>query len=228
MWAPTEEQIQSEITAYQGSWLDQAPHRSILSIIIQTMAFLFENLWRVSGQMLIGMALFKLGVISAKRSVTFYIVMLGFTATIGLPIILYGVQYNLDAEWAYEQCQFGGKIYNYVGSVFLALAWIALVMLVCKTKALELITKPFAAVGRMAFTNYIMQTVICTTIFYGHGFGLFGEVERTGQLLIVIAVWIFQLIVSPIWLTYFRFGPLEWAWRCLSYWKRQPMLRTNS
>ncbi len=79
----------------------------------------------------------------------------------------------------------------------------------------------------MAFTNYIAQTVICTTIFYGHGFGLFGVVERTGQIQIVVAIWIVQLIWSPIWLAFFRFGPMEWAWRSLSYWKRQPFLRSG-
>jgi uncharacterized protein len=77
----------------------------------------------------------------------------------------------------------------------------------------------------MAFTNYLMQTVICTTIFYGHGFGLYGSVERKYQILIVFAVWAFQLIVSPFWLRYFRFGPMEWLWRSLTYMKAQPMRR---
>ena len=79
-----------------------------------------------------------------------------------------------------------------------------------------------AAVGRMAFTNYIMQTVICTTVFYGHGFGLFGSMERVGQFAVVVGVWIFQLIVSPIWLRHFRYGPLEWLWRSLVYLEVQP------
>jgi uncharacterized protein len=75
----------------------------------------------------------------------------------------------------------------------------------------------------MAFTNYLVQTFICTTIFYGHGLGLFGRATRTEQILMVFAVWAFQLIVSPIWLRYFRFGPFEWVWRSLAYMRRQPM-----
>jgi uncharacterized protein len=77
----------------------------------------------------------------------------------------------------------------------------------------------------MAFTNYIMQTLICTTLFYGHGFGLFGQIERAGQAAIVVAIWALQLIVSPIWLRHFLFGPLEWLWRSLTYMRRQPFRR---
>ena len=76
-----------------------------------------------------------------------------------------------------------------------------------------------AAVGRMAFTNYLLQTVLCTAIFYGHGLGLFGSVARYQQLLIVFAVWALQLWLSPIWLRRFSYGPLEWLWRALTYWR---------
>ncbi|MFQ5741629.1 MAG: DUF418 domain-containing protein [Acidobacteriota bacterium] len=106
-----------------------------------------------------------------------------------------------------------------------SLGWVGVVMLVCQRPALAALTRPFAAVGQMAFTNYLLHTVICTTIFYGYGFGLFGQVERVGQITIVGAVWVLQLIVSPLWLRYFRFGPLEWLWRSLTYRARQPLRR---
>jgi uncharacterized protein len=80
----------------------------------------------------------------------------------------------------------------------------------------------------MAFTNYILHSLICTTIFYGHGFGLFGKVERIGQLGIVVAIWTLQLVISPLWLRYFIYGPLEWLWRSLTYLKREPLRRTQS
>ena len=75
----------------------------------------------------------------------------------------------------------------------------------------------------MALTNYLTHSIVCTTLFYGYGFGLFGQINRTGLAAIVLAIWIFQLIVSPIWLKYFRFGPAEWLWRSLTYWRIQPM-----
>jgi uncharacterized protein len=84
-----------------------------------------------------------------------------------------------------------------------------------------------AAVGRMALSNYLLQSVICTFIFYGYGFALFGQVSRATQMAIVVAVWLLLLIVSPIWIGHFRFGPAEWLWRTLTYFKRQPLrLRT--
>ena len=78
---------------------------------------------------------------------------------------------------------------------------------------------------RCACVGFSSQTLICTTIFYGHGFGLFGHVERTGQILIVFAVWVVQLLWSPWWLARYRFGPFEWLWRSLTYWRLQPLKR---
>lgn len=74
----------------------------------------------------------------------------------------------------------------------------------------------------MAFSNYIAQTLICTTLFYGHGLGWFGQAERWQQLLVVFSVWVVILVVSPWWLARFRFGPLEWLWRSLTYFELQP------
>jgi uncharacterized protein len=71
----------------------------------------------------------------------------------------------------------------------------------------------------MAFTNYILMTLICTFLFYGYGLGLFGSVERKFQALIVLGIWTVILIISPLWLRSFRYGPLEWLWRRLTYGK---------
>jgi uncharacterized protein len=80
-------------------------------------------------------------------------------------------------------------------------------------------------VGQMAFTNYLMQSLICGLIFYGIGFGMYGKLERIEIYYVVAAVWAIQIIYSHIWLHYFRFGPLEWLWRSLTYWKKQPFIR---
>ena len=77
----------------------------------------------------------------------------------------------------------------------------------------------------MAFSCYIMQSLVCTTIFYGYGFGLFGRLQRYQLYYVVIGVWVVQVIASPIWLRHFRFGPLEWLWRSLTYAEIQPMRR---
>ena len=80
----------------------------------------------------------------------------------------------------------------------------------------------------MAFTNYLTQTI--TMVFLtvgGVGLGLFGQLERVDQARLVILIWIIQLIVSPIWLSVFRFGPFEWLWRSLSYGKLQPFMKKS-
>jgi uncharacterized protein len=77
----------------------------------------------------------------------------------------------------------------------------------------------------MALTNYLLQSVICGFIFYGYGFGLFGRVSRTQALIVVAGVWLFELILSAIWLRFFTMGPIEWLWRGLAAWKFKPLLR---
>jgi uncharacterized protein len=79
----------------------------------------------------------------------------------------------------------------------------------------------------MALTNYLLQSVICTTIFYGHGFGLFGRVERAGQFAIVVGIWAFQLLASSIWLRYFAVGPVEWLTRWLVFKRRPGFVRSS-
>ncbi len=81
----------------------------------------------------------------------------------------------------------------------------------------------FSPIGRMALTNYIMHTVILALIFYGYGAGMFGNISRAPQMLIVALIIISQLVISTLWLRYYRFGPLEWLWRCVTYKKIQPM-----
>ena len=81
----------------------------------------------------------------------------------------------------------------------------------------------FSPLGRMALTNYIMHSVILTSIFYGYAGGMFGQIARAPQILIVVAIIIFQLFFSTWWLKRYQFGPLEWLWRSLTYKKRQPM-----
>jgi hypothetical protein len=80
-----------------------------------------------------------------------------------------------------------------------------------------------ASAPSLAFTNYLATSIICTLIFNGSGFGLFGQLARVQMYLVVAAVWTVQLAWSRPWLNHFRFGPFEWVWRSLTYWKRQPM-----
>lgn len=222
-WAPDEETAQAEINAYRGGWLRQMDHRAPTSFFLQTFVYFFFALWRVGGLMLIGMALHKLGVLTAERSNRFYatLAIVGFLA--GFPLVAVGLANNTEAQWAFEYSKFFGGQYNYWGSLFVAIGYIGAIMLFCRSAAFAAPSKALANVGRMALTNYLLQTLICTTLFYGHGFGLFGRVDRAGQALIVICVWIVQLILSSMWLRRFRYGPAEWLWRSMAYFAFQPI-----
>jgi len=100
-------------------------------------------------------------------------------------------------------------------------------MIFCKANLLKGLAKRLAAVGKMALTNYIMHTVITGIIFFGFGFSMFGKLERYQLYYVVIGIWILQLILSPLWLKYFKMGPLEWFWRWLIY-KQKPELAKHS
>jgi uncharacterized protein len=220
-WLPGQEYINAEIEAYRGSWLQQMDKRISDSITMQTMVFFMQTGWRASGLMLIGMALYKTGVLSAEKSNRFYWRMAIIGLVSGYALVLYGMKTNFHNNFSMEYSFFLGSQFNYWGSLLVSLGYLSLVVLFVKSGIMPWLRRSLKAVGQMAFTNYLTQTIICTTIFYGHGFGLYGKLERTQQILIVLAIWIFQMVVSPIWLKYFRYGPFEWLWRSLTYWRFQ-------
>ena len=209
MWAPTSEMVAQEVRAYRGSWIAQMKYRAADSFEMQTLYFVSFTFWRATGLMLIGMALFKLDVFRARRRAPDYWSMVFVAICLGIPVILYGTHRDFAAKWEFRYSFFYGIQFNYWASLLVSLGWIGAVMLACQSRQLISLTRRLASVGRMAFTNYILQTVVCTTTFYGHGLGLFGQVGRMHQLEIVLAIWAAQLVLSPIWLRYFLFGPLE-------------------
>jgi uncharacterized protein len=113
-----------------------------------------------------------------------------------------------------------GVISYAFGVPALALFFIALIATLWQRAAWRRLLAFLAPVGRMALTNYLMQTIICVLIFYGYGFGQFGKVGALGATLIALAIFLFQIIVSALWLSYFSYGPMEWIWRQLTYRQR--------
>lgn len=223
-WQPASETIAAEVASYRGGWLQQMDARVPRSAEFQTVGLLFWGLWRAGGLMLMGMALYRWGVLTGSRSRSFYFGVVIIGLVIGLPVVSWGAAQNFANSWVLEFSKFGlGAQPNYWGSLFVSAAYIGLLMLFVRSRALPWLQTALAAVGRTALTNYLLQTILATAIFYGHGLGLFGSVERVGQIGIVVAIWMVQLVVSPLWLRYCRFGPFEWLWRSLSYLRLQPL-----
>jgi uncharacterized protein len=221
-WTPQPSVIALEVAQYRGGWAEQMAHRVPAALETQTVSFVTHLLWQMTGLMLIGMALFKLGLLSAAWSRAFYLRMGALGFGVGTLLISLGLWRSFATRWDLLDFTLISQQLHYWGNLFVSLGWTALVMLVCQ-RGWPL--RSVAAVGRMALSNYLLQSVICTTIFYGHGFRLFGRVERTGQFLIVLGVWAFQLLASSAWFGYFAVGPVEWVTRWLVYRRRPIFLR---
>jgi uncharacterized protein len=110
-----------------------------------------------------------------------------------------------------------------LGRFSVAAGHIAVIMMLCKAGALRWVTRPLSKVGRMALSNYLLTSILCTLFFYGYGFGMFAKLQRVELLYVLAAVWVINLAFSSVWLRFFRFGPAEWLWRSLTYYKKQPM-----
>ena len=223
-WAPRPETIALEIAQYRGGWAEQMAHRVPAALDTETSYFVTHLFWQAAGLMLIGMSFFKAGVLSAVRSRAFYVRMGVFGFGFGALLNLLGVWRSFATGWDLLDFVLVSQPLHYWGNLFVALGWTALVMLLCQ-RGWPL--RSLIAVGRMALSNYLLQSVICTTIFYGHGLGLFGRVDRAGQLAIVIGIWAFQLLASRAWLGYFTVGPVEWLTRWLVFGRRPTFLRSS-
>lgn len=208
-------------SAFTGGWLEQMPARAELAFDIQLAAFLTESAPRLMGTMMIGMGLLRLGVLSGRSPAVLYAALTLFGFGIGVPMEAAGVTYAEARQWDAGALYGWGHQIHYWASLMVASGWVGLTLLICRTGLFGAARRALAAVGRMALTNYLMQSVICTLIFYGHGLGLFGQLGRAALLGVVVGVWGIQLVVSPLWLARFRFGPAEWLWRSLTYGRPQ-------
>lgn len=218
-WKPDSVSIVHELEAMRGAWLERMGIRIPAAIFLQTGYFMMGTFWHVMSMMLLGMALFKWKVLSAQRSNSFYFRMIVLGLVSGYALSGLGVLLNFRDGWSMEFSMFIGSQFNYVGSACVALGYVGLISLCSKTGRFHRIKNLFASVGRMAFTNYFLMTLIAVLVFNGAGLALYGKVERDMQVVILLGIWILLLALSSFWLKRFPFGPLEALWRSLTYWK---------
>ena len=220
-FAPSAEDLKKETDAHLGSYFKLFALRAKQVYRFHSYPIYIPPVWfDMLDMMLIGIALLKLGVLTGKYSTKFYVWMALISFAIGLPAHAVSVWWAAKQQFSLEAMTLTFAIYEF--GRFTAFGYIALIVLWMKSGALRFVTKTLAAVGQMAFSNYILTSLLCTTIFEGYGFGLFGKLQRYQLYGVVLAVWLVILVLSPIWLRHFRFGPLEWVWRSLTYWKKQP------
>lgn len=174
--------------------------------------------------MLLGMVLFRAGFFRGRAPprALWTMILLGYG--VGLTVNYFEVSHILREEFSVLSFLRTNITYD-VGRIPLTMGHLGLLLLFAQSPGFDALKRALAAVGRMAFTNYVMTSVICAFVFYGFGFGLYGELQRHQLYYVVAGIWLFQLVVSPLWLARYRFGPLEWLWRWLTYGERPVMRR---
>ncbi|MEO1203323.1 MAG: DUF418 domain-containing protein [Pseudomonadota bacterium] len=171
--------------------------------------------------MVLGMALLKTGFLSGTRPLKSYVTW-GVIGVI-VAFIYYLLRPHVDTENAVQS--FVLNVTGYLHRFGGALAWSSLIIgaVTAGWKGAGL-----ASVGRTAFTVYILQSVIGLLLFSSLGFGLFGQWSLPTLMVVTLLVWIGFIVAATVWLRVFRFGPLEWLWRSLTYGTLQPMKRENA
>lgn len=225
-WTKTSsKEMEEESDKIRAGYFSAMKARAEETYFAESMWHYSTNYFDVLSMMLIGMAFFGWRIFQAERSFLFYGVLLLVGYGVGLPVNWWETSLLLNANFDLIAT---GRVHltHELGRVFTMVGHVGLIMLFCKSGALPLLQHAMAAVGRMALTNYIMHTVITTTVFVS--FAQFGLWQRHQLYYLVIGIWALQIVLSPIWLKYFYFGPLEWVWRALTYLKRPAFRRYQS
>jgi uncharacterized protein len=188
------------------------------------LAFSSLLILEILGAMITGMGLYKAGFLTNRRPAREYVLLALGGYAVSSPLVLTGLWHMYrdgfsavtDARWI--SIPYTTEV---VGAV---LANASVLLLLVRSGRLRRVFYPLSAVGRTAFSNYILTSLICKLAFSWGPWKLYGELEFYQWYLFVAGVWTVNLIVSSLWLRIFAFGPLEWLWRSLTYWKRQPLL----
>jgi uncharacterized protein len=225
MQAPSREAMQEEVDAYRSGYAGALKQRAEVSRKFHFVPLYFPIFIDFWALMLIGMGLYQLGILQGDRSVGFYGRMAAIGYAVGLPLNATAAYLMYAWNFDFIGNEFANIPAFQVGRVATVLAHLSVIVIAVKRGWLTRLADRLAAVGRMAFSNYIAHSVICSLIFYNPGLALIGQLQRYQLYFIVLGIWAFNLLWSPWWLSRFRFGPLEWCWRSLTYWRRQPMRR---
>jgi uncharacterized protein len=181
--------------------------------------------WDALAMMLLGMGLYKLGVLQGQRSTQFYTKLMLCGFAVGLAVNAYEVNKAISNDFELLSTFAQAQVTYHFGRLGMALGYIGLLVLILHKGLFGSLRARLASVGRMALTNYLMHSIICIFVFTGAGFALVGELARWQLYVVVLAIWLLQLLLSPWWLQRYKFGPVEWLWRGLTYGKWPPFRR---
>lgn len=226
-FALTQESLTALIQSYQAGWPGAQIENAKAWLMLQT--FSLGLIPVTAGLMMLGLGLFKAGFLVGKSPTWVYLLVLLLAAADLAALGWYGW---IEASAPRGVKDASGGLAGVAGSFawLITLGYVSLLILMTRF-GLKVLTARLAPVGRMAFTNYLTQTLIMTTLFYmPWGFHWFGDPSwGPGPLWMAVGgIWIAQLIWSPLWLSAFQMGPLEWIWRCLTYGRMVPLRKPGA
>jgi uncharacterized protein len=219
---PTTSQLLYAIREIRASYWSAFHYLKQRTFYWETAFFVRIGFAESLGMMLLGMALYRSGVLTAKVSKGTYLGMAIVGYSIGLAVNLYEMHKLESSGFSVAALKATYMTYD-AGRVPMTMGHLGLIGLAWHSAAFQAAKLQLAYVGQMALTNYLSQSLICMFIFTGAGLGLFGELQRHELYYIVAIIWIAQLAWSSWWMRRFQFGPAEWLWRSLTYGCRQPM-----
>ncbi|TFG86773.1 MAG: DUF418 domain-containing protein [Chromatiales bacterium] len=229
---PADDEVADGIRSMQsGSLAEIIVRQAKVSLVLQTIVAVKWWFLDALGMMIIGMVLYRSGILTRPAPRRRYLAMIGAGFAIGLPLAVWQTNTVLAAGFhplAVEITNLGIDVRRFA----LAMGYLGLILWFCQAANGQAIKRSLAAVGRMALTNYLAQSILCGLIFYGFGFGLYGRVTGYQLYGVVLLVWGLELLWSTWWLKHFRIGPFEWVWRSVTYqraqaWQRAPSAETG-
>lgn len=224
-WAAyaTPEKISEEIALYQQSWREQFPARAAEFFGLQMMVVISG--WPNLGLMLIGMVIARQGWFSVGISRPVGNWLIGLTLVPGFCLVVVSVLIGWIKDFPATYVYMSGAAMHLLGSMLMAIGYAIAGIRYCHAASLSLLRALLIPVGKMAMSFYILQTLVCTFIFYGFGAGLFAQFTLSQLLLFAVIFWLVQILLAQCWLRYFYLGPLEYLWRYLAYRESQPWRR---
>ncbi|MBD3160475.1 MAG: DUF418 domain-containing protein [Candidatus Eisenbacteria bacterium] len=223
---PTREEVEETVATYRSDYGTILLDR-LENLAKSTGGALFFFLFAIGGIMLLGMATFKSGILTGDRGTGWYgrlaVVGYGFGIPLGILGAVLLFRHDFDVTYRFSN----DAVLHGISTAGIVAGHVGLLVWIQKRGSLPGLRARLRATGRMAFTNYIMQTLVCTTLFYGYGFGFYGRLDRPAQMLVVVILWLAQLLWSPAWMRRFHYGPMEWLWRTMTYGTRPPMRRRD-
>jgi uncharacterized protein len=209
-----------------GAYFDAMPaaaYRGFVTAIF-TSGWILETV----GFLIAGMGLFKTGFLTGRLSSASYVAIAALGYAIAFPIILAGLAHAYRYGFSSNVTTVAMLAPYEVQTIAASLADASILLLLVRHGAMRPVQRALAAVGRMALTNYIATSILCGVLFTWTNLLPTGTLEHYQMMLVVLSIWAFNISFSLAWLNFFGFGPLEWLWRSLTYWKLQPMFRAGT